>query len=39
VTSLILDREALSRRIARKRWRPATAAEIAGLRTALPVRL
>jgi hypothetical protein len=38
VTSLILDREALSRRIARKRWRPATPAEIEGLRTALPAR-
>jgi hypothetical protein len=38
VTSLILDREALSRRMARKRWRPATPAEIAALRTALPTR-
>jgi hypothetical protein len=38
VTSLILDREALSRRIARKRWRPATPAEIQVLRTALPAR-
>lgn len=39
VTSLILDREALSRRIARRRWRPATPEEIRGLRTALPARL
>jgi len=38
VTSLILDREALSRRIARKRWRPATRAEIDALRGALPAR-
>jgi hypothetical protein len=38
VTSLILDREALSRRLARKRWRPATRAEIEALRTALPAR-
>lgn len=38
VTSLILDREALSRRLARKRWRPATPAEILALRTALPTR-
>jgi hypothetical protein len=38
VTSLILDREALSRRVARKRWRPATRAEIEALRTALPAR-
>jgi hypothetical protein len=38
VTSLILDREALSRRIARRRWRPATPEEIQTLRTALPAR-
>lgn len=38
VTSLILDRDALSRRLARKRWRPATSAEIQTLRTALPAR-
>ncbi len=38
VTSLILDREALSRRLARRRWRPATPAEIEALRTALPAR-
>jgi hypothetical protein len=38
VTSLILDREALSRRMARKRWRPATSAEIQILRAALPAR-
>jgi len=38
VTSLILDREALSRRLARRRWRPATPAEIQALRTALPAR-
>lgn len=38
VTSLILDREALSRRMARKRWRPATPAEIEGLRSSLPAR-
>ncbi len=38
VTSLILDREALSRRLARKRWRQATPAEIQALRTALPAR-
>jgi len=38
VTSLILDREALSRRMARKRWRPATSAEIQLLRAALPAR-
>lgn len=38
VTSLILDREALSRRIARRRWRPATPAEIQTLRGALPAR-
>ena len=38
VTSLILDREALSRRLARKRWRPATRAEIEALRGALPAR-
>jgi len=36
VTSLVLDREALSRRIARRRWRPAAAEEIALLRAALP---
>jgi hypothetical protein len=38
VTSLILDRDALSRRLARRRWRPATRAEIDALRTALPAR-
>ena len=38
VTSLILDREALSRRLARRRWRPATRAEIDALRGALPAR-
>jgi len=38
VTSLILDRDALSRRIARRRWRPATSTEIQTLRTALPAK-